>query len=286
MNYDTLLVEPQALADDLDQPNLRIFDTAVTLEPQAKGYRAVSGLADYQAAHIPGAAFMDLITALSDTTTGLGFTLPSVTDLAAGLGQLGIGNDTDVVLYSSGHMMWATRAFWLLRLLGHDRTRVLNGGLGTWTALGLPTRPGDEAYPPQHFDASPREGVFADLERMQSIVESGDRCVVNALSQPMYEGSASFDYGRPGHIPGSVNVPFDQLLDANAFPAADALHERLDAAQLATSESVVTYCGGGIAATIPAFARLLAGYGDTAVYDGSMSEWVRADLPLRTGNEP
>ena len=141
------LIEAAELAAALDAPNLKIFDATVHLVPAEKGYRAESGLADYQQAHVPGAAFLDQIRAVSDTSTGLGFSLPAADALEAGLRGAGIGEGDRVVVYSTGHMMWATRAWWLLHYAGLEHVAVLNGGFRAWQAAGLATSDETTTFP-------------------------------------------------------------------------------------------------------------------------------------------
>ena len=281
-----LLITPQQLAEELSDPKLRIFDATVHLQRSEKGYTVGSGLDDYLAAHVPGAAFMDQVEALSDTTTRLGFSLPAPEQLAAGLGALGIARDSKVVLYAGSHIMWATRAFWLLHYLGHDNVRVLDGGFAAWQRAELPVAAGAETYPGATFVSDVHPERFVLLEEMQRIVDDGNTCVVNALPEPVYTGEGGAVYGRAGHIPGSVNLPYDNLLEADAFRSDGELRAALAESGLDGEGRVVAYCGGGISATIPAFARLLIGLGDTAIYDGSMSEWVREGLPLNEGSAP
>jgi thiosulfate/3-mercaptopyruvate sulfurtransferase len=266
---------------------MRILDATVFLTPQESGFRVESGKAKYDEGHIPGAAFMDLIGDFSDTTTGLGFSLPQPAVLGAALGEIGIGADHDVVLYSSGHMMWATRAFWLLRYAGHTRVAVLNGGLRRWKAEAgaISTDPHD--YPATTFTPEPRHELFVDLAGMQSALTTADVCTVNALSPEVCAGTGPMNYGRRGHIPGSLNVHYDELMDKGNFKPADELHAALSAHGLLDADRVITYCGGGISATIDAFACLLIGKDEVAVYDGSMAEWVSDEsLPLTTGSAP
>ncbi len=287
---DSLLMEPDELAGLLDsaaRDTLRVFDCTVFLEPAETGYRAVSGLGRYREQHIPGAAFMDLIRALSDTSTGLGFSRPAPDELQQALGQLGISAQHSVVLYSTGHMMWATRGFWLLRYAGHRNVRVLNGGLRAWTDAGGAVTSGQEHHEPARFQAQPAPELFVDLEETRAAMGDDAVCTVNALSPEMYAGSGDHHYGRRGHIPGSRNLHYDALLERGRFRPADQLRDTLKISGMLDAPRVITYCGGGISATIDAFACLLLGRTDVAVYDGSMSEWVRDDsLPLKEGMEP
>lgn len=280
-----LLIEPDELVRRLDEPDLRIFDCAVYLKPAKTGYRAESGIEGYREQHIPGAAFMDLITAFSDTSSGLGFTLLEVETLAGAAAAAGIGHDNPVVLYSSGHMMWATRAWWMMKYLGHDDVRVLNGGMQSWLAAAHPTQSGESRYSPSSYAARPDSSLFVNLEGMEAASAAGV-CTINALSHDLYTGEGDFHYGRRGHIPGSSHLHYDELLDGNAFRPLAQLQQILSARGLLEEQRVVAYCGGGISATIDAFALKLCGHDNVAVYDGSMSEWIRADKPLNTGETP
>ena len=279
------LISPAGLAADLDNGNRRIFDATVFLRrAPSGGYRAESGLAKFVEGHLPGAAFLDLIEAASDTTTGLGFTLPPATQLEALFRSLGVSNDTEVVLYSTGHMMWATRAWWLFHYCGHPRARVLNGGFQGWRAAGHPVSTEATAYPQGSFTARARPELFADKDAVLAAIGDGDVCTVNALAPETHSGESDISYGRKGHIAGSVNVFYDDLMEAGRFKDVDGLRTALEAKGLLSAPRVIAYCGGGISATVDAFSCLLAGQENVVVYDGSMSEWVRDEsLPMETG---
>jgi thiosulfate/3-mercaptopyruvate sulfurtransferase len=279
------LIEPAQLSERLG--SVRVFDGTVILEPAEKGYRARAGLDDYQAGHIPGAAFINQMTQVSDTSTGLGFSLPQPQVLQASLAELGATTDAEIVVYSSGHPMWATRLWWLLHYAGHDKVAVLNGGLDAWKAAGLPLDTEASSYPAGSFSAAVRAQRFVDADAVLAAMETDQVCTVNALAPGVYSGESKMSYGRKGHIPGSVNVYYDQLLDAGRFRPGPELRAELDSKGLLQAPRVIAYCGGGISATIDAFACLLVGQEQVAVYDGSMSEWVRDEsLPLVTGSEP
>lgn len=268
-----------------DPSSRRILDATVFLTPApTTGYRAESGRERFDAGHIPGALFLDLVRDASDTSTGLGFSLPPVAQLEALFQQLGISNDTEVVLYSTGHIMWATRAWWLLHYCGHARARVLDGGMQAWRDQGLPVATDRASYPRGDFKASPDPALFVDKNGVLAAIGDADVCTVNALSPEIHAGEGDFSYGRKGHIAGSINVYYDELLESGHFKDHDALAEVLEAKGLLAAPQVIAYCGGGISATIDAFACLLCGKEEVAVYDGSMSEWVRDEsLPMATG---
>ncbi len=289
MNYvhPEYLIEAADLAAAIGQKNLKVFDATVHLVPAEKGYRAESGQADYDKAHVPGAAFLDQIRAVSDTSTGLGFSLPSAEKLQAGLRGLGIRNDDRIVVYSSGHMMWATRAWWLLSYAGVQNVAVLNGGFKAWQAAGLETESEPASFAEGDFEIQLRPERFVDQTAVLSAIGKPGICTVNALAPDVYSGTAKMSYGRKGHISGSVNVYYDELLNNGYFRPASEIRSALEAKGLLAADRVIAYCGGGISATIDALACLLVGKETVAVYDGSMSEWVRDDkLPMTQGSEP
>jgi thiosulfate/3-mercaptopyruvate sulfurtransferase len=284
------LISTQALADRMqrgDAPRpLRIFDATVHLRPAQPGpYVIESGRADYEAAHIPSAAFVDLAWDLSDTTSPLRFTLPTPDALAAALSAYGLSNEHDCVVYSSTSPMWATRLWWMLRSMGCDAS-VLDGGLAKWKAEGRALAGGSERYPAARFHARPDAARWADKDEVLRAIGDEAVCTINALTASVHAGTAELNYGRKGHIKGSVNVPYPSLLDASGSyrPAAE-LRTAFETVDALRKSRVICYCGGGISATMDALALTLIGHANVAVYDGSMSEWVLdAALPMELGS--
>jgi thiosulfate/3-mercaptopyruvate sulfurtransferase len=282
------LISTQALAERLqrgDTPRpLRIFDATVHLRPAQPGpYVVESGRADYEAAHIPSAAFVDLGQDLSDTRSALRFTLPPPAQLEAALSAAGLSNGDDCVVYSSSSPMWATRLWWMLRSMGFGAA-VLDSGLPKWRAEGRALARGSERYPPGRFVAWPDIARWADQDEVLRAIGSDAVCTINALTASVHAGTADIHYGRKGHIEGSVNVPYPSLLDADGcFRPAQALRPVFEAVGALRKPRVICYCGGGISATMDAMALLLIGHPDVAVYDGSLSEWARdPQLPMAT----
>ena len=147
-----LLIQTQELNSLLDTNTVKIFDTAVYLHPQPGGtYQVESGRSKYEDAHIPGAGFIDLVDHWADTTSPLRFTLPTPGALAQAIGEAGISPNDHVVLYSNGHLMWATRAFWLLRHAGHKKLSILNGNFTAWQQAGLPVAQGEVQFESKTF---------------------------------------------------------------------------------------------------------------------------------------
>jgi thiosulfate/3-mercaptopyruvate sulfurtransferase len=273
--HDRGLVSVGWLAASLEDPALRLFDATAHLRPSPTGpYRIESGRADYEAAHIPGAAFLDLAGDLSDPGSPLPFTAPPPEALARAFGAAGIGPGARVVVYSSTTPMWATRVWWMLRAAGFDDAAVLDGGLGQWRAEGRALEAGGRRHPPATFIASPRWEAWADKAQVMAAIGDGAVCTINALSAAVHSGEAATNYGRKGHIAGSRNVPYASLLGADGTFLDDAaLRGRFDASGAFERSRVICYCGGGISATMAALALTRLGHPNVAVYDGSMSEW-------------
>ncbi len=285
------LITTAELAGILDRPELRLFDCTTYLEYQPEGsgipYIAVPGRHTFEAAHIPGADFLDLQGEFSDPNTKLHFMMPAIAQLEAAFGRHGIAANSRVVLYSIGSAMWATRFWWMLRSLGFENVSVLDGGLDKWKAEGRAVETGPaKGYPPATFIAKPQRGYFVDKHEVLAAGTDRNTVVVNALMPQFYKGLEPGRYGRPGRIPGSVNVSAGTLFDpeTKAFiPLAEA--EKKFAAQgIGRDKRVVAYCGGGISATIDLFLLHRLGYDKLALYDASMAEWAKdASLPIETG---
>ena len=284
----TPLVSTDWLAQHLDDPDLRVLDTTAHLvgpeSGSAVGWSLRPGLDDYLAAHIPGAAFADIIDDLSEPDGGA-LSKPSPARFAAAAGRLGIGPGSRVVVYALD-VHWATRVWWLLRANGFDNVAVLDGGFRKWTAEGRPTTTGAESYPEAEFVGEPRPRLFAELDEVKRVVDAGSgACLINALSPQDHHAVETDNFARPGHIPGSVNVFMDTLLNQadGTFKPVDELREIL-AGVLSRPGRKVTYCGVGIAATSDALALTLLGESDVALYDGSLHEWAsNPELPLEVG---
>ena len=280
------LVSSGWLAEHLDDADLRVFDVTVHLRPATPGpYTIEPGRADYEAAHVPGAAFLDLAGDLSDTGARLPFTMPSLERLAETLGAAGVGDGARVVAYSTTSPMWATRLWWMLRASGFDNAAVLDGGLAKWIADGRPVEAGERRYRPATLALSARPGFWADKAAVLAAVGDGSVCTINALSPSVHSGAAETNYGRKGHIKGSVNVPYAALLGPDgAFRDDAALREAFAASGVLQRPRAICYCGGGISATMDALALTRLGHPSVAVYDGSMSEWSRdPTMPMETG---
>lgn len=284
-----MLVDATALAARLDDPSLRVLDATVFLHrpPEGGPYTIESGRAAYEARHVPGAVFADIPGELSDPKAPYPFTLPSAARFAEAIGRLGVGPGTEVVVYSQDSPMWATRLWWMLRYFGHEDVGVLDGGLTSWLAAGLPVRNGAESYPPAAFSARPRIELLASRHEVELAAGGAEpACLVNALTPATFRGEGITSYSRPGRIPGSVNVPWSDLVDPETteFRPADELRQHLAPLLARDPGTVVAYCGGGISATVDLFALALVGHDGAKLYDGSLTEWsADPSLPLVVG---
>jgi thiosulfate/3-mercaptopyruvate sulfurtransferase len=288
--------DPQALMSTADlasllgQPRLRVYDCTTYLETPPPGsddpYVAVPGRRTFEESHILGADFLDLQGEFSDATTRLRFMMPSTGELEAAFGRHGLAGDSRVVLYSIGTMMWATRFWWMLRSLGFDRAAVLDGGFDKWKAEGRPTESGPaRGYPSATFNASPRPGFFVDKRAVLAATKEPGTVIVNALGPQFHQGLEPSRYGRPGRVPGSVNVPAATLVNAAAkdFTSLADAEAKFRAQGVTKDKRVICYCGGGISATVDLFLLHQLGHDTLTLYDGSMGEWAKdPSLPIET----
>ncbi len=284
------LVSTDWLADHLHDPDLRVFECTTYLDYLPPGheapYRVVSGRADYERGHIKGAGFLDLQNELSnsDSPAHLRFTMLPAETLANALGKRGFGDGIRVVVYSRGRMVWSTRLWWMLRAIGFDSAAVLDGGWEKWVQEERPTSMEEPTFPPATLRPRPRPQLFVTKEAVRTAMENPKTRLINALDADLHRGENP-RYGRPGRIPGSVNVPSSSLVDpeTNTILSADQAAARFRDAGVDPEQSNVVYCGGGIAATLDAFVLHQLGCRNLSVYDASMSEWARdSSLPIET----
>ncbi|TFV42609.1 sulfurtransferase [Bradyrhizobium frederickii] len=288
MSQPAALITTEQLAAILGDPNLRLYDCTTYNEPVPAGsdvpYRAVPGDKTFAAGHIPGADFLDLQGEFSDTSSQHFFMMPGVAQLEAAFGRHGLDADKTVVLYSIGTMMWATRFWWMLRSLGVDAL-VLDGGFDNWKEEGRPVATGaPKGYPATTLKAAPRAGFFVNKEVVKARIGDPSTVIVNALGPQFHRGLEPSRYGRPGRVPGSVNVSAATLVNADKTltTLADA-EAKFTAAGVTPDKKVIVYCGGGISATIDLFLLTQLGYDRLTLYDASMGEWARDPaLPIET----
>lgn len=288
MHYSDAVVSCDWLAEHLTDPNLRIFDCTTFLGPSGdpnRPYSVNSGRPQYEEGHIPGSAYLDLQGDFSRSDSPFGMMLDTVENVAAAFARAGVGDDTRVVLYSRTSLPWATRFWWMLHWLGFDNAAILNGGYTKWVADGHPVSTDAQSYPAAHLTPKPRPDVFVGRQEVQAAIGDSATCTINALGPDVHNGQSN-KYGRPGRIPGSINIPA-----ASTFtPETHMLKPLAELAPKFTGEGddrakrIIAYCGGGIFATLDAFILNQLGFNNVAVYDASLSEWATDPaLPMETG---
>lgn len=280
------LVNPDWLQSQLDDPSLRILDCSVAGRPKGDGsYEFIPQYGAWEEAHIPGSRFVDIPEQLSDKAAEVGLMMPAPEAVADTMKQLGIGDGSCVVLYDAGNHAWAARVWWILRVCGFDNAAVLNGGIRKWRAEGRPLASGaGETGAAESFSLSVRPRLMASKQDVLDVLGNEAVVLLNSLPRPVFTGEVA-PYGRAGHIPGSRNLSCEAIVDADSFDYLDlaALRQMAQASGALAGERVITYCGGGIAASSTALILTLLGVENIALYDGSMSEWCRdPDLPLDT----
>lgn len=274
------LCETDWLAEKLGDPKIALLDASWHLPTIDRNARE-----EYEASHIPGAVFFD-IDAVSDKGSDLPHMLPSPAAFARDVSAMGIGNGHHVIVYDSYGLFSAARVWWMFRAFGHDNVSLLNGGLLKWQAEGRPCESGQIQRPQAEFNASFRPELVNSIEDVQAVVAAGNRAILDARSAPRFFGEAPEPRAglRGGHIPGSFNLPFDQLLDGTSktLLPADRL-KPLFSDVLDKGNGITCSCGTGVTACALALALHLIGETDVAVYDGSWTEWGgRTDTPVET----
>lgn len=282
------LIDARNLANRLGEEDLVVIDCTVVLHRPGGGgpYRVEAQWDAYREAHIPGAIFADLVSVFADPSARFPFAIPSSDAFALAASAHGIGASTTVVVYSQASPMWATRLWWLLRYHGFDNVQILDGGLTSWLADGLPVEAGDVPMPtPRPFAVKLRPELLARQADVEAAIGDDQTCLVNALTSEAFRGDGVTSYSRPGRIPGSFSVPAGSLVDPQTWMYQPIESLRGELGRYVEAETApVFYCGGGISATVDIFAMALLGRDDVRLYDGSLTEWsANPDLPLEMG---
>jgi thiosulfate/3-mercaptopyruvate sulfurtransferase len=276
------LVSTEWLAEHLNDANVKLLDATFKLPgllPLPKD--------DYLAAHIPGAVYFD-VDAVSDHSNLLPHMFPSAEQFGRDVGALGVSNGDTVVVYDAGGWVAAPRVWWMFLSYGHSNVRILNGGLKKWRAEGRAVQSGEVTAKPATFKATYDTRRVRSIEQMIGNVASRAEQVIDARAADRFEGRVPEPRVgiRSGHIPGALNLPYNNLFDAatGTMKPLDELRKAFSSAGVDTAKPIVTSCGSGVSAGVLTLALYRIGVEDTALYDGSWSEWGKADGPsIATG---
>jgi thiosulfate/3-mercaptopyruvate sulfurtransferase len=266
------LVSTTWLHQHLADPDLVVLDcSVVTVQHEDGSFHNESGRAQYEKGHIPGAGFADLKGELCDPGSDVEFAIPEPADFCHAMERLGVGNDSRVVLYDSFLSAWAARVWWMLRWIGFDRAAILDGGFSAWTGEGRPVSTALSVPKPAQLTPAIRPGLIADRDEVMAAITDDKVVLIDTLPAVYYRGEEQM-YARPGHIPGAINLcGTDYLDDSGHYKPASEVAGMLD---LDSNHRVITYCGGGILASLNAFVMSRLGYQDVAVYTASLQEWA------------
>ncbi|QHQ36709.1 3-mercaptopyruvate sulfurtransferase [Algicella marina] len=275
------LVSTRWLADHLNAPDVRILDASWYLPAEGR-----DGRAEYEAGHIPGARFFD-IDEISDTASALPHMAPPVEKFISRIRAMGIGDGHRVIVYDGAGLFSAARVWWLFRLFGKSDVAVLDGGLPKWKAEGHPLEDMPPVMRDRHFTARRDASRVKDVTQVAASAKLGDFQIVDARSPARFRGEEK--EARPGlrsgHIPGSKNVYYKDLLNADGTMAnTGSLRAAFEKAGVDLGKPVITSCGSGVTAAILSLALEQLGLHNHALYDGSWAEWgMYGDLKVETG---
>ncbi len=275
------LVSTDWLAAHLKDPDLRVIDASWYLPAMGR-----DGRAEYDEGHIPGARYFD-INEIADTRSGLPHMAPPVEKFISRMRAMGIGDGHQVVVYDGAGIFSAPRVWWTFRLMGKMDVAVLDGGFPKWLAEGREVEDMPPVLRDRHITVQRQAGLVKDVTQVAQAAKLGDHSIVDARSAGRFRGEEPEPRPglRAGHIPGSANLPFGNLLNADGTmrPIAQ-LRAAFDAAGVDLARPVITTCGSGVSAAILSLALERMGHRNHALYDGSWAEWgMYDDLAVEKG---
>lgn len=280
----TTLIEPAELAERIDDSSWVVIDCRFELADP------LAGRNQYDAAHLPGARYAHLDEDLSSPVTSASgrHPLPEAERFCRRLGEWGIGDQTRVAAYDDAGGALAARLWWLLRWVGHKQVAVLNGGYGGWVAAGLPTTDETPTVRSTTHSCQPDRGAWLSAEQIKQSLATGGFTLLDARAPERYQGDVEPIDPVAGHVPGAINAPFKENLDASGrFLSSAELRNRFGAKLGDSSgEQVAHMCGSGVTACHNLLAMEVAGLPSGKLYAGSWSEWCRdKSRPVAIGEE-
>jgi len=275
------LIDAETLVRRLGEPGLRILDARFELLDPPYGRRTYGG------GHIPGAVFVDLDQDLAAPAARHGgrHPLPDMDAFARKLGERGVGDEHEVIVYDQGGTMFAARAWWLLRYAGHDAVRVLDGGYRAYREAGGAPDRDVPRYAPAQLSVRLRPEMAVDREQLRSALYDPQWCILDVRSPERYRGEVEPIDPKAGHIPSALNRPYERTFNERGrLLASGALREQF--AVVGGRPEVVGYCGSGVSAAHAVLAMEVAGIRGAKLYPGSWSDWCSYDeLPVALGDE-
>tara|TARA_Y100000768_G_scaffold386371_1_gene374630 strand:+ start:3619 stop:4488 length:870 start_codon:yes stop_codon:yes gene_type:complete len=276
------------LEEHLTDPAVAIIDVRAGFQPQPPGPSDFYSMrSEYLQDHIPGAHYLHMVDDLSDPVGSFPFTALAATKIHELLGKMGISNDQTLVIYGSDIHVVTHRCWWSLRQAGANKVRLMDTTYDHWVQDGRPVTHLLPDDPPCEFEALEVSEWVTHKDDVTAAMSDPSVGLVNALSAEQFEGLGQH-YGRPGRIPGSISVPAMSVID----PLTGALRQRSELENVFREagaddfESLITYCGGGIAASTAFLALDTLGYTNVSLYDGSLLEWAQdPEAPLEVGSE-
>jgi thiosulfate/3-mercaptopyruvate sulfurtransferase len=271
--------------------DLCVVDIRGRVLPPGSKPRYLPKREDYDAAHVPGAVFVDWTRDIVDAKGPIPVQIATPAAFADSMSKLGIGDDTLVVAYDDYRHIFAGRLAWALRYYGHEAVRVLDGGWPRWVAEGRPTTREVPSRARATFTARPQGHLRRTSDEVAERLGRDDVLFIDARPPEQYSGAASAA-SRGGHIPGARNVHYAKLVDpaTGKFLSSEKLAGAFAEAGIdvhALPREVIAYCNGGVSCTVPLQALQMLGRSDVSVYDGSWNEWGNDELrPVRSGTEP
>ncbi|MGR3313367.1 3-mercaptopyruvate sulfurtransferase [Roseovarius indicus] len=277
------LVSTDWLAAHMKDPDLRILDGTYFLPGIDRDARA-----EYAETHIPGARFFD-IDEISDQRSELPHMAPPVEKFMSRMRAMGVGDGHQVVVYDTHGLFSAARVWWLFKLMGQNDVAVLDGGLPKWVSEGRETEDMEPIIRDRHMTVRRQAHMVKDVTQVSAASKLGDYEILDARSPARFRGEEPEPREglRSGHIPGSKNVHYRELMNEDGtMKDPDGLRAVLDAAGVDTARPVITTCGSGVTAAIINLALERIGKTDHALYDGSWTEWgAFGTVPVATGDE-
>ena len=261
------------LAAHLGEPGLGIIDASWHLPPTGR-----NGAAEFRVAHIPGAVFFD-IDVIADTANPLPHMLPDALKFAQEMTALGLGDGMRFVVYDAHGLFAAARVWWMLRAFGVADVAILDGGLPKWVREGRPLEQGEARPQPRRFTPRLDHGFVASIDDVRKALANGAAQVVDARPADRFEGRAPEPRPgvRSGHMPGSLNLPFVEIVEHGHLKSGAALASAFADRGVDLAKPIITTCGSGVSAAILALAVEEAGGRVAGLYDGSWAEWGRRD---------